>query len=458
MKKWLIAIILIIVSSMGVACGKDPSISYAKKQIQINYDETYTIDEDDIKIEHSKEDYTISILNTEIAELDGLKIVPKSKGDTSIRFELEDEGVYIDIPLIVTHIIFATNAEVEETSIVININNTDEVYNRITLNEGCNEQPRISFNSNIISYNYITGKIVPIAVGTTNVVVMFNACNISFSVVVIDKVYTSAIEVDNHKVYVGDSGVFKYSVFPELANTYKFYSFSNKLQVSESGEFLAIFPGEVDVFVEYYSSENTPIVKSFKVNIIEELESFDFSIKNIDGSESKYYLKEKSYKIVIPNVENITSDDITVSNNFIVKSCEIESGVIEIQGDFLAKGEQELLIEIKSNGNVIERSHLYQVYCVKDVEIVAKWSAYNQQPYNDGKYHIKLDETPNYPSYLRFSLTLNGVNITDSFKVYDVTNTKSDVSTIFTAETIGEYVLRFEFMGENIGDIIIVVE
>ena len=78
MKKWLIAIILIIISSMGVACGKDPSISYAKELIQINFDEVYTIDKKDIKIEHSKEDCTITILDTDIAELDGLKIIPKT--------------------------------------------------------------------------------------------------------------------------------------------------------------------------------------------------------------------------------------------------------------------------------------------------------------------------------------------------------------------------------------------
>ena len=54
MKKWLIAIILIFVSSIGVACGETPSISYAKSHIRVNFDETYTIDTEDIKIENSK--------------------------------------------------------------------------------------------------------------------------------------------------------------------------------------------------------------------------------------------------------------------------------------------------------------------------------------------------------------------------------------------------------------------
>ena len=458
MKKWLIVFVLIIVSSLGVACGKDPSISYAKDYIQINFDETYTIDEDDIKIEHSKEDCTITILDTNIAELDGLKIVPKTKGSTSIRFELKDEGVFVDIPLTVTHIIFATTAEVENSAVVININNTDEIYNRITLNDGCNEQPQISYDSNVIGYNYITGKIVPVAVGSTNVVVLFNSCNVSFSVIVIDKVYTTAMEVDNHTIYVGDSGEFEYSVFPELANTYRFYSFSNKLTVLENGQYVAVSAGEVDVFVEYWVEENTPVVKTFKVNIIEELEEFDFSIQNEDGSICKYFLKEKNYKIVVPDVKNVSSDAITVSNNFLVDNIQIVDDRVEILGKFNSVGEQIVRLEISSNGNLVEKEHSYTVNQIADIEIMAKWSAYNQQPYNDGKYHIKLEETTDYPSYLKFSLSLNGVAISDSFKVYDITNTKTEISSTFRPTATGEYTIIVEFMGEEIGEIVVVVE
>ena len=359
MKKWFVAVILILLSSLGVACGKDPVISYAKDQIQINFDETYTIDEGDITIEHSKEDYVVSILNTDIAVLDGLTIIPKCKGNTSIRFALKDEGVFVDVPLIVTHVIFATTAEVENTSVVININNEDKVYNRITLNEGCNEQPQISYDSNVIGYNYITGEIVPVAVGSTNVVVMFNACNVSFSVVVIDKVYTTAIEVDDHTVFVGDSGEFKYSVFPALANTYRFYSFSNNLQVADSGEYVAISAGVFDVYVEYFVDENTPVVKSFKVNVIEELDGFDFDIYNVDGSICKYILKEKSYKIVILDIQNVVREDIVVSNNFVVSNIQILEDKIEIVGSFSAIGEQTILVQITSNGSIVEQSYLY---------------------------------------------------------------------------------------------------
>ena len=458
MKKWLIAIVLIILSSMGVACGKDPSISYAKTEICINFDETYTIDKDDIKIENSKDDCTISIIDTNIAELDGLKIIPKTKGSTTIRFELKDEGVYADIPLIVTHIIFATTAEVEMSSVVININELDEFYNKITLNEGCNEQPQISYDRNVIGYNYITGKIEPVAVGTTTVVVMFNSCNVSFSVVVIDKVYTTAIEVEDCTMFVGDSGEFEYSVFPAIANTFRFYSFSDKLQVLGNGQYVAVSAGEVDVFVEYWVEENTPVVKSFKVNIIEELESFDFSIMNEDGSACKYFLKEKNYKIIIPDVENVTSDAITISNNFAVDNIVINDNTIKISGTFVAVGEQSILVQINSNGNDIKVSHSYEVYQKTDLQIVAKWSAYTQQPYVDGKYHIKLEETADYPSYLKFILTLNGVTVSDSFKVYDITNNKTEISSTFRPAATGEYTICIEFMGENIGEIIIVVE
>ena len=458
MKKWIIAIILIIVSSMGVACGKDPSISYAKSQIQINFDETYTIDEDDIEIKHSKKDCVISILDTDIAELDGFQIIPKKEGNTSIRFAIKGEDVYIDIPLIVTHIIYATNAEIEQNNIVININYQNDVFNRITLNEGCNEQPQVSYNKEVISYDYITGKIAPVAVGTTNVVVLYNACNVSFTVIIIDKVYTTAVEIEDHTIYVGNSGVFEYNVFPELANTYKFYSFSDKLQVSDNGDYVANSSGEVDVFVEYYTSENTPVVKTFKVNIKEEINNFDFSIKNTDNSECKYILKEKSYKLIISNVNNVSRDDIKVSNEFIIEDVLIGNDSVEVSGKFSNTGKQIVVIEITSNGNIVSSSSEYDVYQISDIKITAKWSIYNQQQYPDGKYHIKLEETPNYPSYLKFSLNINDVIITDTFKVYDVTNTKTEISKTFTPSSIGEYILMFEFMEEEIGNISIVVE
>ena len=161
MKKWLAIIILILSSCVCVACGKTPTISYAKSEIQINFDEIYTIDKEDIKVEHSKKDYTVTILNKDIAELDGLTIKPKKEGKTSLRFAIEDEDVYIDVPLTVTYIIYATSAEIESQDVVININLEQEIYNRITLNEGCNEKPQVSFDRNIISYDYITGKIIP---------------------------------------------------------------------------------------------------------------------------------------------------------------------------------------------------------------------------------------------------------------------------------------------------------
>ena len=84
--------------------------------------------------------------------------------------------------------------------------------------------------------------------------------------------------------------------------------------------------------------------------------------------------------------------------------------------------------------------------------------AYNQQPYNDGKYHIKLEETADYPSYLKFSLSVNGVNITDSFVVFDITTSKTEMGKTFNPTTLGEFVISFEFMGVNIGQITVVVE
>ncbi len=458
MKKWLSIIILILSSFMCVACGKTPTISYAKSEIQINFDETYTIEEDDITIKHSKKDCVISIINTDIAELDGLTIKPKTEGRTYIRFSIKDEDTYIDIPLTITHIIYATSAEIESQNVVVNINLEDEVYNRITLNEGCNEQPKISYDRNVISYDYITGKIVPVKVGTTNVVVLYNACNVSFCVTVIDIVYTAAIEVEDQVVYVGNTGTFEYSVYPQLSNTYSFYCNSPQLIVTEGGNYTASGVGEVTVYVNYYTGENVPAIKTFKVRIVEELETFDFVVLKEDNSDAKYYLKELDYRIVINDITNVEEDDLVISNNFNVDKIEIKENSIEILGTFVATGVQEIVIGITSNGKVVNSRNEYTINNIDDIEIVAKWSAYNQQPYSDGKYYIKLEETPSLPSYLRFSLSVNGVNISEEFKMYDITSSKEEVSANFNPTSTGEFIFLFEFLGVEIGEAIVVVE
>ena len=459
MKKWLAVIILILSSCVCFACGKTPTISYAKAELQVNFDETYTIDKDDIVINHSKNSCVVTILNTEIAELDGLTIKPKKEGRTFVRFAIENEDVYVDIPLTITHIIFATNAEIECQNVIINITLENETFNRITLNENCNEKPQISYDRNIISYDYITGKIIPVKVGTTTVVVLYNACNVSFTVTVIDVVYTTAIEIDDHILYVGNSGTFDYKVYPQLANTYSFFCLPNEiLAINSKGEYLAKGTGEVVVYINYYTSENTPATKTFNVNVINELEAFNFVIKKSSGAEAKYYLKELEYKIVIEDISNVKEEDIVVSNNFDVDSVVINENNIEILGYFVNVGEQEIELEITSNNNVVSSSNVYEVFDASDIQIVAKWSAYNQQPYNDGKYHIKLEETANYPSYLRFSLSVNEINISETFKVYDVTLGKTETTANFYPTSAGEYVFLFEIFEVEVGQIVVVVE
>lgn len=458
MKRCLLVIILILTSCLCVSCGKTPTISYAKKEIQINFDEIYTIEEEDISIKNSKNNYKISILNTEIAELNKLTIIPKNKGKTYIRFELENEDVYIDIPLTVTHIIYATSAEIQNQNVVLNINLQQETYNKIILNSNCNEQPQVSYDRNVISYDYITGKIVPVKVGTTNVVVLYNACNVSFTVTVIDIVYTSAIDVKEHLLYLGSEGVFEYSVYPAFANTFCFYSFSDKLTVAENGEYIANDVGEYDVYVEYFTNETSSVVKSFKVKVIEEIKSFSFSIVNLDESSAKYLLKEREYKIIIEDVSNILEKDIKLSDNFIVKQVSVCENYIEIIGSFSLVGQQNIKVEIICNDKLISEDMECRIYQVSDIEIVAKWSAYNQQKYIDGKYHIKLEETIDFPSYLRFNLCIDGINIAESFSIYDVTNEKLEANYMFKPTTVGEFKFEFEFLGFIVGEVLVVVE
>ncbi len=459
MKKILSFFILIILSFVCVACGKDPSISYAKQKIQINFDETYTIDSKDIKIEDSDNDYIITILNTDIALIDKLTIYPKSKGETYVRFQIKGEKVYTDVPLVVTHDVYATSATIENSNVVLDINSTTEVFNRVTTNAGCNEVPLVTYNNNVVSYDYITGKLTPVAVGTTTVVVLFNNCNVSFNVTVIDNIYTTKVEVEDHILYVGNEGKFNYEVFPDLANTYRFYTFATDLlDVNAKGEYVAKAEGEAVVIVEYYIAENTPVSKVFDVKIIAELESFEFDIVNTDSTNAKYYLKEKDYKIVINNIENIKEDDVVVSDNFEIKDFVVGDDNISITGNFVSSGEQTVEVNITSNGNMVTREKSVDIYELSDISIIAKWSGYPQETYQDGKYHIRLENSKDYACYLKFQLAIDDSPINDTFKVYDITTTKTEITTTFTPENVGEVTLQFEFLSVIVGEIIIVVE
>jgi len=468
MKKIFSCLILIMCSLMCLACG-DPSISYAQESITINITDTYTISDDDIKISGTKSDYEIVILDPTIATIKDMVITPLKRGNTKVRFQLKDDSDYFcEVPLSITYNIYATSARVENDYVQINMHINRYAYNEIDLNDGCNEIPTITYDSSIIDYNYLTGAITAKKEGSTTVVVLFGACNVSFNVNVVNVVYTTQIEVSDNKVFEGSKGKFSFFVFPDTSNTYEFYTISNKITVNKDGSYDAKYSGVAEVHVKYLTSNDAEYTyKTFNVIIQQIPDDFDASVTAVSGENPAYYLMENMYRISISRIYEITGENLTFSNNVDVENIIVEEEGIFVDFYFLEKGRLYIDITISLDEYThLEKSLVVEVNNFEDIEVYAKWFMYEQTIYADGKYRVYLNGGNNLANYLRFSLIVGEYTITEKFKVYNITNGSRELyydstnsgNSYYTFEPseTGEYVFEF-VIGDEVVEIITIL-
>jgi len=472
MKKILTCVILIFCASLCLACncGKEPSISFSYDQITINIGDTYTINDEDIDVVDSESEYELIIVDTKIATIKGNVITPMVKGETLLVIQLKDCDVYCEIPLVITNIIYATEASIQSEQVQINLDKSNLATNVISLNYGCNEVPKVTYNENIIDYDYVTGLITAKSEGMATVVVLFANCNVSFNVNVVNKIYTRTIEVDDCSVYKGSSGKFDFVVFPETANTYEFFTTSELITIDQVGNFVAVDEGVAEITIKYLTAEGVNYsYKTFNVTIYESPSQFDVVVKNINGSDITYYLQGTTYLMTISGVPEISKNMLSVSNNIEVLNSYVESNQLKVEFKPTSSGEIEIDIVLNVDKNYILNETVdIEVKSIEDIEIYAIYFVYLQDVFPDGKYHIFPGNDQGLVTYMDFSLAINNEEIDENFVVYNVTggtrqkcfDSSMQESSRYRFETteLGEYALEFELNGIVVATCSIVVE
>lgn len=453
MKKILPCIILILCCCLCVACscGKDASISYANKTITVNVGDVYEIHDKDIEILYSTRKYSVIIEDESIATIDGMKIVPKKKGNTKIRFELtEEDGVYCEVNLIVTHNIFASVVSVEDKNVKIDINENMIAYNKISLNAGCNEVPQVTYDRTIIDYDYKSGRILGVREGETTVVVMYKACSVSFNVVVVGDVYVKLVETRDYEIYQTSAGKFEIGLFPDTANMYEFECDSDMLNIDKDGSYYAVSTGDVVVNIKYKTSEGSEYsYKPFNVKVLEPIDSFDVKLTNTEDKACSYYFIENKHRICISGVKNLEFENLAFSSNITIDSYYMNGTRLYIDFYFKNTGDNSVKIDMNLGGQLqLSETVSVHVDSYENIVVKAKWFVNSQYPLSDGKYHLYINSTTK-PTYLKFSLEVNGVVMEENYKLYNVsTGTKVEIVDKFEPTIAGEYKLQFECDGE----------
>lgn len=459
MKKFWAVIILILTSLTCMACGGDASIRYTKDMVYLNMGYTYIVSPSDIKISHSSSEYEIVSLDESIATVSANIIYPVSEGETSIRIRLaENTAIYTDFTLVVTNITYVEDASIRDEKVYINIGKESEKYNPITYeNIDANEVPEVTYDSRIIDYDYLTGKITPKTLGETIVIVLFRDCNVSFRVSVIDEIYAISMEIPNCNVVEGYSGKFSFLIFPDNANTYAFDEMDNEyLKVYSDGSYEAKKAGKVTVKCNYYSELNGEKKEvEFQVNILAGISGLDMTI--VDPSqelESSYYLVEKMYRIRINN-RGISIDNLDVSGINKVGNLASDSKGIYVDFYFKNTGENNITINVKFDGYTtsISSTKNYNVSSINDILIRARSGMYYVDPNsNDGKYYLNISG-----GKIKFVGCIDDAIISD-IEVYNETNGNEKLTGDFVPTSTGEFTFRFEYAGVTLGYATVVVQ
>ena len=453
MKKVATYLILILSLIMCAGCCDEPAISFAKDSITINIGDEFVIKDEDVEVVGSDKSYSLVIQDSTIAKLEGNRIIPLKEGKTILRINLKDEDCYCDVELVVTNIIYATSATVAKDSVQINMLEDNVAHNRIFLNEGCNEIPELTYDQSIISYNYQTGVIEAKKIGSTNVVVMFDKCNASFVVNVVDIVYTMQIEIEDCKVFRGAEGQFVFNKFPALANTYEFTTQSSLLRVDKDGSYEAMQNGDAEVVVTYIKdAQGTREEVRFVVTIIDPISDIEVGVTQTDYLPCYYYLVGTEYLMSINNIDGIAKEDITFDDNIEIVDIVIGDNSAQVTFKFLQSGQVNINITFNMGSNLYyQKSTAWSVSDYTDIELQAKWLYYMIQESAEDQYTLYLNGPDNQAvDYLIFSLKLDDYDVVEPFKVYDVSSgVRLEIGNEFRPTQTGTYLLDF-VMGEQL--------
>lgn len=478
MRKILLFLCL-IVSAFGFAscsCSSDKSsIIYAEKSVSIYENESYTIDERNIAISGDITQYTVYVLDENIAKIERNIVTPVSVGKTKIRFQIKDKkDAFFDVDFEVKQGKIAKSASIEKS--MINIDMSEGVItalNRVTVNNECDEIPTIICDNSIVNYDYTTGIVTAVGVGRTVVQINFIKCSVYFEVKVTQNLYATYMTVNDCKVYANSTGKLPFQIYPANANTY-YFSLSEKDKdrndfiVYSDGTYKSFGTTTITLNYFYYTDKNLKsAIASFDVEIVEKITDFECLIRDEKGSICNNYIVDCTYSLIIQVNNELGAPALQINGGFSeTSSLEYIAGVgYQMRFKYYSIGDKKIHITYALTlGNVqnsFTKTINLKIIDKTGIKLGGKWASMTLTPNDLGKYEIYLDGQGGLrANNITIMLEINGVFDTSLkytvYKIIDDAN-KIEVDKTFVPEETGEYAFEVFFEGESVGKIVVLV-
>jgi len=316
MKKILIFLSLIVCAFFVGACKEVPIISYAHNYIDLALNENFEIKKTDIDVSNGDYDLSYLIVDENIAVIEEDVIKPIGEGETFLKIYLTNTPeVFVMIGGKINHKFLTENASVTRSNININIIENANYINKVIIDEKSDEVPQILYDSNIIDYDYKSGLITAKNVGSTEVVVNYKKCSTTFVVCVTSTIYATYMNAEDVEVFANSKGQFKFSIFPENANAYRFFTNDATLKVSPTGEFEILKNNNALVHYYFYTAEGIrSATKTFRVSVINPIKDIDVKITDTEGNIPTEYIQGNIYRIYL-NIDTIEDTKIFFSSS-----------------------------------------------------------------------------------------------------------------------------------------------
>ena len=421
MKKALSFLILII-SLCFVGCGCDKaSISANVDNIYLYSNESFVLSDSLVSAQNIEGDIEYKIEDTAIAVIYKNTIIPQRPGTTKLFATIDNQSC--EIGLTIWEGLAVTKAELDHTILpALNLFNRKTYYNKLTCNKNT-EIPSVTYDSNIIYYNFQTGLIEAKNVGTTMVTIKFKNITKTFEVVVEDILYTQAMNVLDCTMTVGDFGKFQYSIVPEKSNTFKFWTDSEFLNVSVDGYYQALESGVFKVYYQYNTGRDTlSQVYSFNVVVKEKKPLFNVKVTNNQYAKTDKVLMGDDFYLVVDLTTDYEKEKLQVSENVnIVEDFKFVKNVgfvavCRYVGEF---GSQVIDVDYIINalqGTKLSYSTTVNICSIYDLTVKLKQGALVLSS-NTGDYVVSVDNIAT-SNFLTLSLQLGDIEMLNGYEFY----------------------------------------
>ena len=335
---------------------------------------------------------------------------------------LGDKGVYKTATLICEISkapIFAVDVAFQYRTITFDINDT--AINKLIISpETYNQGVVVSYvnNNKVANYDYITGVLTPVRVGTGTISVQLKSDEnktiySSFDVSVTNNVYANSIDnitlnnkaiSDEITLYTGDSGELNYTVLPNDFNMNSTISTNNNL-ISFNGKNFVVGNVEGESIINISAQKvDGNITKSIKVNIVKIPAEIDFKLYENNNSNGYYtnteyileittelsdyskvvfdncnfeYLNENKYKVKFTKAGNVKINAVTTVNGLVSSKTVYGERSYRVYNPIL-----DINFSLRHQSELIHDNGVYTLY-LPNLELLDSAIADNELVYAD---------------------------------------------------------------------------